>query len=321
MIQILVVENLSKTIRNKKIINNVSFNLKKGEILGLIGPNGAGKTTLMRMIMGMVSIDNGSILVDGKSIKKHREDILRRIGGIIEVPKFYPYLTGFENLKYYSILSKNKNNLDIHEVMSLLGLENAKQQKVKNYSLGMKQRLGIAQAILHEPSVLILDEPMNGLDPIGVNVLRNYIKDVARKKNVAVILASHLISELEGICDTALILKEGVTHEKIQLSETACLNQIELVSITVNKNYIDKAIKKIICFFEDEKPTVIVEGNQLKLYLNVESVPLLLQKLLNDNIKVYEVKREKRTLEERFFNVIGGNTSEYTTWKFKGRNI
>ncbi|MEC1646445.1 ABC transporter ATP-binding protein [Bacillus halotolerans] len=316
--KIIVVKNLSKTIKNKKIINNVSFHLKKGEILGLIGPNGAGKTTLMRMIMGMIPIDNGSIVVDGKSIKKHREAVLRRIGGIIELPKFYPYLTGFENLKYYSILSK-KNSLDIHEVMSLLGLENAKQQKVKSYSLGMKQRLGIAQAILHEPSILILDEPMNGLDPIGVNVLKNYIKDIARKKNVAVILASHLIMELEGTCDSALILKEGVAHEKIQLSD-ACLNQIELISITVNKDNLDKAIKKINCFFEDEKP-VIVDGNQLKLYTDIENVPLLLHKLLNNNIKVYEVKQEKRTLEERFFNVIGGNTSEYTTWNFKGRNL
>lgn len=275
----------------------------------------------MRMIMGMIPFDNGCILIDGKSIKKQREEVLRKIGGIIEVPKFYPYLSGFENLKYYSILSKNKNNLDIHEVMSLLGLENAKRQKVKSYSLGMKQRLGIAQAILHEPSILILDEPMNGLDPIGVNVLRNYIKDVARKKNIAVILASHLITELEGICDTALILNEGITHEKIKISEAPCLTQFELVSITVNKNNVDKAIKKINCFFEDEKPTVIVDGNQLKLYLDVESVPLLLQKLLNDDIKVYEVKQEKRTLEERFFNVIGGNTSEYATWDFKGRNL
>jgi len=195
---VLKVNNVSKKAKDFQILNKVSFELGRGEIVGLIGPNGAGKTSIMKILVGLTRNYTGE--VDLSSV--------RDIGCMIETPNFYPYSTGYQNLMYFAKLN-GVGEQKVQELLGLLGLEGAANKNVKAYSLGMRQRLGIAQALLKEPDVLILDEPTNGLDPEGIYEVREYIRKIAKEKNITVLISSHLLGELEKMCDRAIIIKKG----------------------------------------------------------------------------------------------------------------
>jgi len=181
---VLKVSNLTKKFGNRTAVDNISFDVYEGEIFGFLGPNGAGKTTAIRMITGLAKPTSGDVFVCGNSITKHFEKAIVNIGGIIENPEMYKNLTGMENLKYYASLYPKIKKDRIDEVVHLVGMENRINDKVKTYSLGMRQRIGIAQALLHNPKLLILDEPTNGLDPNGVLEMRNFLKTIAFEKNL-----------------------------------------------------------------------------------------------------------------------------------------
>ena len=204
---ILKCDKLNKSFGKKKILKDVSFELYEGDILGFIGPNGAGKTTTIKMILGLQSIDSGSVLINGYDIKKDFEKAILSVGTIVENPDLYMYLTGYENLKLVANMYKNIDKNRIDEVIKIVKLEQRINDKVSKYSLGMRQRLGIAQAILHRPNLLILDEPTNGLDPEGIKELREIIKNLALKENVGVLISSHNLSELESFCNKVVIIK------------------------------------------------------------------------------------------------------------------
>ncbi|WP_242218612.1 ABC transporter ATP-binding protein [Bacillus cereus group sp. BfR-BA-01380] len=204
---------VSKSLKKRKIINNATFEILQGDICGFIGPNGAGKTTIMKMITGLIKPDEGSIFVNGIDIQKDREKALFGIGAIIEIPVFFEYLSGRKNLKNLARLNFGMNRKEqlekVEEVLKIVGLSDRGNDKVKTYSLGMKQRLGIAQALLNNPSIIILDEPANGLDPVGMKELRELIIDLKTRFGITFFISSHLLDELQKICTKYVFIKEG----------------------------------------------------------------------------------------------------------------
>ena len=209
----LKIEHLSKCIGKKQILDDISFETYKGEVFGFLGPNGAGKTTTIKIIVGLLTLDQGVITINGSTLGKNFEDAMQDIGAIVENPEMYKKLTGMQNLRQYARLRSTKQNPitqeRINEVVELVKLSNRINDKVKKYSLGMRQRLGVAQALLHKPALLILDEPTNGLDPAGIKELRDILKNAAHRDNIGVMVSSHLMSEMELMCDRVGIIVNG----------------------------------------------------------------------------------------------------------------
>ena len=206
---VLQVNSLSKKVGKKKIVDDVSFDIKKGEIFGLLGPNGAGKTTIIRMLVNLISKNEGSIVIAGHDLDRSYRSAINEVGAIIETPQFYTYMSGMKNLQQYARMSSVTVEASrIEQVVNLVGLENVIHQNVKTYSLGMRQRLGIAQAILHNPSILLLDEPTNGLDLEGMKEFRNNLK-LLTKEGTSILVSSHLLQEMQLLCDRFAILTNG----------------------------------------------------------------------------------------------------------------
>ena len=211
---ILKCENICKKIGNKTIVSDINIDLKESEILGIIGPNGAGKTTIIKLILGLQRLTSGNVLINGYDLNKNFRKAIERVGAIVENPDFYTYLSGRRNLKLVADLYPNIDNKRINEVIKLVGLENRINDLVSKYSLGMKQRLGIATAILNKPNILVLDEPTNGLDPEGIVELRNLLLKIAKKENTGIIISSHNLSEIETICTKVCILQKREINRK-----------------------------------------------------------------------------------------------------------
>lgn len=205
---VLQVRDLSKRIRRKKIIHSISFDVREGEIFGFLGPNGAGKTTTIRMLVGLIKPTSGSVEICGFDIRKHPEEALKYVGAIVENPEMYPFLTGWENLMHFARMQEGIGESRIREVTELVHLSGRVHEKVSTYSLGMRQRLGIAQALLARPKLLILDEPTNGLDPKGIKEMRAFIRELAAS-GLAVFVSSHLLSEIQLLCDRVAIIGGG----------------------------------------------------------------------------------------------------------------
>src|SRR5690606_5369446 len=206
---IVQIKNLSKTIGKKKIIKNLSLDLHKGEITGFLGPNGAGKTTTIRMMVGLMRPTEGEVWIDGQSVQADFEGSIQKVGVIVENPEMYKYMSGYKNLLHFSRMHKGVSKERIDEVVKQVGMQNRINEKVASYSLGMRQRLGLAQALLHDPKFLILDEPTNGLDPAGIREFRIYLQKIAKENGVAIFVSSHLLSEIELLCDRIAIIQNG----------------------------------------------------------------------------------------------------------------
>ncbi len=206
---ILKVNGLCKTMGKRLIIDHLSLETYSGEVFGFLGPNGSGKTTTIKMILGLLKMDEGSASICGFDVQKNFEQAMAITGGIVENPETYNYLTGLQNLRQYARMRGDISEERIWEVIRIVGLENRIKDKVKKYSLGMKQRLGVAQAIMHRPKLLILDEPTNGLDPAGIRDLRDILKRVAHEDGAGVLVSSHLLSEMELMCDRVGIISNG----------------------------------------------------------------------------------------------------------------
>ena len=206
--KILVCENLKKQVKRKVIIENISFSVDKGEIVGLIGPNGAGKTTIIKSILGLINLTEGKVTINGYDIKKNFVKAIEKIGAIVENPDAYMYLSGYDNLKITANNYKGITKSRIDEVAKIVGLENRIKDKVSTYSLGMRQRLGIAEAIINNPELLILDEPTNGLDVEGIIEIRNLIKKLSHQ-GIAIIISSHNLTEIDNLCNRIIAIKNG----------------------------------------------------------------------------------------------------------------
>lgn len=216
---VLELSNIWKRIGKKMIIKNVAFSVGKGQVVGLLGPNGAGKTTLIRVIVALMQLDQGNIMIAGESLTKNYKEAIQHVGAIVENPEFYNYMTGYDNLMQYARMAKQEiSSAQIQEVVKAVHLEEHINQKVKTYSLGMRQRLGVAQALLHRPALLVLDEPMNGLDPKGMREFREMILGL-RDEGIGVLISSHQLSDIELIADHLVIIQKGEVTHRVSMDE------------------------------------------------------------------------------------------------------
>ncbi|MCM3767250.1 ABC transporter ATP-binding protein [Neobacillus niacini] len=287
-------KHVTKVIKGKKIIDDLSFTIEEGEVFGFLGPNGAGKTTTIRMMVGLMGITSGEILICGKNVEKEFEDALKNIGGIVENPELYKFLTGYQNLMQYARMMKGISKQKIDEVVDFVGLKDRIHDKVKTYSLGMRQRLGLAQSLLHDPKVMILDEPTNGLDPAGIREIRDHLKKLTKEKGMSVIVSSHLLAEMEMMCDRIAIIQHGKlvdiqkVHDFKQEEKQKYFFELDLSTITSLKN-LDLSYEKV--------------ENGIEIELEKQDVPSMIQLFVEKGIRIFEVKPIAKSLEERFLEV------------------
>lgn len=294
---VLEVKNLNKSYGRKKVLNDVSFKIEAGEILGFIGPNGAGKTTTIKLILGLQLIDSGEVIINGYDIKKDFVKAIEKVGAIVENPDAYMYLTGRKNLELIASLYKDVSKDNVKEIIKLVGLENRIDDKVSKYSLGMRQRLGIASALLASPNLLILDEPTNGLDPEGIKELRDLVKRLA-KEGVAVLISSHNLAELENFCTNVCIIKNGTIISESKITElkkdSECYYEIEVSKV--------RGLKSIL-----RKGDEIIDDNIIHVKCSKKEVAELVKEIVQKGIDVYQVKLVEASLEEAFLKETGGN--------------
>ena len=300
MESIIELENVTKVIKGRKIIDNITFQVNKGEVFGFLGPNGAGKTTTIRMIVGLMGITSGEIRIGGASIKDKFEEAVSHVGAIVENPEMYKFLSGYQNLVHYARMTNGITKEKIDETVELVGLTDRIHDKVKTYSLGMRQRLGLAQCLLHDPAVLILDEPTNGLDPAGIREIRDYIRLLAREKNMAVIVSSHMLSEMEMMCDRIGIIQDGR------------LIDVQLVQEFVHGSEITYEFEVIpsemaITLLQSNYPNVSFthSRNGITIELSKQEIPQLVKMFVEAEIQVFAIKEVAKTLEDRFLEVTG----------------
>lgn len=282
----------------KEILKGVSISMQAGDILGFIGPNGAGKTTTIKLILGLQSITSGSVQINGYDIQKNFTKAIEKVGTIVENPDLYMYLTGYDNLKLIANLYTNVDSKRIDEVVELVGLKNRIHDKVSKYSLGMRQRLGIAQAILHKPNLLILDEPTNGLDPEGMKEVRDLLKLLAEKEKMAILISSHNLAELENLCNKISIIKNG------QIVET---NEIEEVKAQLNGHiylWEVNSAQEVKRFLPKAN---LLDETHFQIDIEKEKIPEIVEMLVKNQIKVYQIKPKEISLEDAFLKKTGGN--------------
>ena len=284
--------NLCKSFGKKQILKNVSFSINEGDILAFIGPNGSGKTTTIKLILGLQKIDSGEVLINGLDITKNFEDAIRKVGAIVENPDSYMYLTGWQNLRLIADYYGNISDEDINELVKYVGLESKINDKVNKYSLGMRQRLGIARALLNKPNILILDEPTNGLDPEGIKDLRVLLKRLA-SDGMGILISSHNLAELESFCNKVCIIDNGTIIESSEV--TTLKNNENIVMFKVS----DTTKIEIKDIFDVNKTSFKVSASK-------EDIAKIIKKLVKDGIDIYEVKNEELTLEEAFLKKTKG---------------
>lgn len=298
---VLKIENLEKSFKNFKAVDGLNIEVEKGEIYGFLGPNGAGKSTTIRIILSLLKHDKGNVYFFGEKFTNHSRELFSRIGALVEKPDFYLYLSAYRNLKYFSELyghkfSKNK----LYETLEMVGLSGREDDKVKTYSLGMKQRLGLAQALIHDPELIILDEPTNGLDPQGMREVRNLLTDLAINKGKTIFLSSHILKEVESMATSMAIINKGKTIVEGKVQELLKNSQthiyIETNNLPNNFNFENNKDIKVIK----------IEKNNIELEANKNVITSVIDKLRSDNIEIYSVN-SVNSLEEYFIQLTGEN--------------
>ena len=295
MSNLIEVNNLCKSYKDFKAIDDISFSVSKGDIYGFLGPNGAGKSTTLRMILGLIKPNSGEIILDGSPVDFSNKKYLNQIGALIERPDFYKNLTAYENLKILYRMSRLKNVRIIDDVLHEVGLFERKNDKVRSYSQGMKQRLGIAQTLLHQPQLIILDEPSNGLDPQGQADMRELILTINKEKNITVIISSHILAEIEKIANRMIVIHKGKKIIEGNVNELLTSESIKLSIKTTTPNSIEDYFKKNNVFFRCVENVYTISWAE-------ENIDQLVKKLNEHNVSVFEIKQLK-TLEEYFLNL------------------
>ncbi|EGC0090302.1 ABC transporter ATP-binding protein [Listeria monocytogenes] len=301
---VLKLEHVTKKIGQKNIVHDISFDIHKGEVFGLLGPNGAGKTTIIRSIVGLIRRSEGTVFINGKNVDTEYKAAISEVGAIIENPEFYMYMSGWANLKQFARMSqKNITDEHIREIVELVKLTGAIDQKVKTYSLGMRQRLGVAQALIHSPALLILDEPTNGLDPQGMAEFRTLIRDLATK-GTSVLISSHLLSEIQQITDRFAIINKGVlTH--IEKMSDLLENHVAAYKLKVSDPVTTTTVLTTL-------PVKLVAQKEdlFKIEVAHEDVHLIARALIQANIDLLEMVPLQASLEERFLELTKGGGAE-----------
>lgn len=298
----LSVQNLKKIIGKREIIKGLSFELKEGEVFGFLGPNGAGKTTTIRMLVGLIKPTSGTIQICGYNISDHFQDAMKNLGCIVENPELYPYLSGYDNLLHFARMLDGIGEERIREVTELVGLTERIHDKVKTYSLGMRQRLGIAQALLGKPKVLILDEPTNGLDPAGIREMRQFIRFLAVEEGLSVLVSSHLLSEIQLLCDRVAIISKG-TIIRIDTVHQLLSNRERVVWHFQPFNKGKEILSALTSIEEKEDGTILTEFDEMK-------TAEWNKQLVEAGVSVIEMNRKLPALEDLFLELTGGDTIE-----------
>ena len=290
---------LSKTFGGKPALRDVSFRLEKGEIYGLLGHNGAGKSTSLGIILGMVAPDSGEVEIGGISVQRNRGKALRKVGAIFEAPAFYDYMSGWENLKILMGYSGGFDEKAAHEVVARVGLTKRITSKVRTYSHGMRQRLALAQALLPEPELLLLDEPTDGLDPEGIKWFRDFILGLREEKGMTVLFNSHLLAEVEIMCDRVAILREG---QRVFEGSVKDFREDEPVYQVALETWEKGA--EIVRGLGGE----IISQNRVSLPANIDPAQLV-ERLVQAGVKVREFARVRRSLEDVYMEILNGKGS------------
>lgn len=303
MKNVLEIKNVSKKISKRQILKDISLEVKEGEVFGFVGPNGAGKTTLIKVMLGLYKMDSGNVKIAGYDIKKDFEKAMEEIGAIIENPEMYGYLSGKDNLAIYARMEEGVSDNFQRELIRMVKLGGRINNKVKTYSLGMRQRLGIAQALLSNPKLLILDEPTNGLDPLGIKELRDMLKKISKEKNMAVFISSHILSEIELMCDRIAIIDNG---EIIEIKDLHDKSKEEKQEVLFEVSFKDKASEVL----EKLGYNPLIEDEGIKLLVDKEDIPVINKHLVEDDIKVYGISSKHRSLEEEFIEKTKGTKGQ-----------
>ncbi len=300
---IVTLQNVTKRIGGKTIIDKLSFQVPQGEVFGFLGPNGAGKTTTIRMMVGLMSLSEGDILIGGHSIYTDFEKAIKQVGAIVENPEMYKFLSGWNNLVHYARMVPGITHHRIAEVVKLMGLENRIHDKVKTYSLGMRQRLGVAQAVLHKPRLLILDEPTNGLDPAGIRELRDYLRQLSRDEGVSVIVSSHLLSEMELMCDRVAIIQNG---RLVDVRTTKELVQTGGRSTVVFEVSDTKLAHQVLAQNDGGYPAELQQEG-IVLQLDREEIADVTALLVHAGVRIFGIHPVTTSLEDKFLEMTGSD--------------
>ncbi|WP_433620120.1 ABC transporter ATP-binding protein [Paenibacillus cellulositrophicus] len=312
---VLSVEHVKKKIGRKWIIHDVTFDVREGEVFGFLGPNGAGKTTTIRMLVDLIKPTSGTIRVCGYDVNKNQEQALRFVGSIVENPEAYTYLTGWENLEHFARMQRGIDRQRIQEVVDIVRLDQRIHDKVSTYSLGMRQRLGIAQALLGRPKLLILDEPTNGLDPKGIKELRQFIRQLA-DEGLAVFVSSHLLSEIQLLCDRVAIISKGrvlaVGPVEELVSENAQYVIWDLSSVGEGRSLLSRqAGVEVISDAEEVLDDAIIAGmgqEAIVTRMDEQLVASIVRQLVSAGIEVKGVHKINPTLEQLFLKMTEGES-------------
>ncbi|WP_315079657.1 ABC transporter ATP-binding protein [uncultured Clostridium sp.] len=301
---VLEIENLHKTLGNTEIIKGINLSIKQGEIFGFLGPNGAGKTTTIRMLVGLIKPSNGEIRICGYDLNKNKEKALKNVGAVVENPELYKYLSGRENLMQISRI-RSVSKKEVEELVKLVGLEKRIDDKVSKYSLGMKQRLGLAVALMGNPKLLILDEPANGLDPTGILEFRELIKKASKEKEISVFISSHILSEIQNLCDKVAFINEGVIQSIENMDNKGIYTGKDDIILKTKRpvNTVLDIIKTL--------PYVIrskANGDEIVLLIEKDMTSKLIRKLVNENIEICEIYKNKQELEDRYMELMNGGS-------------
>lgn len=297
--EILKCENLKKQVKNKVIVENISFSMNKGDVVGFIGPNGAGKTTTIKLILGLIKLTEGKVYIDGYDIQKNYIKAMEKVGAIVETPDLYMYLSGYDNLKLTANNYKNITKKRINEVIKMVGLENRIKDKVSTYSLGMRQRLGIAEAIINNPELLILDEPTNGLDIEGTIEIRNLIKELSNE-GIAILISSHNLTEIDNLCNRIIAIKNGkiITNDTIDNFKTFSNETTYILEL----DHLDN-LEQVILTHKYET----ISKNKIRIYISKEEITNLMENLIKNKYQIYSMQEEKLTSEQAFIKKVGEN--------------
>ncbi|WP_223068669.1 ABC transporter ATP-binding protein [Paenibacillus caui] len=296
--------HLTKRYGTQKAVDNLQMNVYQGQIYGFLGQNGAGKTTTIRMLLGLIQPTEGQIEIFGESLLKNKKEILRRTGSIVEFSGFYENLTARENLHINTRLRGIHKQNAVEEVLEIVGLQDETKKTVGKYSLGMKQRLGIARAILHHPELLILDEPTNGLDPIGIKEIRRLIKALAEERKITILVSSHILSEIEQLADHIGVIHQGKLLEEISFEELHRRNRKYLEFQVSNDNKATMLLEKDWGIYDYE----VHDGGHIRVYSHFGEQAKLNRFFVERGLEVSKIRMSEDRLEDYFVKRIGGGT-------------
>ncbi len=299
---VLEVKSLKKTLGKREIIKDISFSIKDGEIFGFLGPNGAGKTTTIRMLVGLIAPNEGDISICGESLLKNKEKALKNVGAVVENPELYKYLSGRENLMQIARIRRVSKE-EVEELIKLVGLEDRINDKVGKYSLGMKQRLGLAAALIGNPKLLILDEPTNGLDPSGILDFREIVNKAAKERGMAVFISSHILSEIQNLCDKVAFINDGVIKSIEEIKDNNVETKLDSMTLTISGD-LNKAVN-ILSEVKSVNNAKVVEEN-IHLLLDSGKLNDVLKALINNDIKIEEIYKDRNGLEQRYMELVEG---------------